>query len=70
MRSAISLISLEEFSDNNTLSRFLKGIYKIRPSRPRYSTTWDTSIVLEYIKRLNDSNNLKSLAQKTSTLVV
>lgn len=69
IRLAISLISMKDFSGDNTLSRFLKGVYKKRPSRPKYSTTWNTSIVLKYIEELNDYNNLKILSEKTSTLL-
>lgn len=69
IRSAISLISTEEISSNKILSRFLKGVYKTRPSRPRYATTWDTSIVLNYIEKLEDSGNLKSVSEKTATLL-
>lgn len=69
MRSAISFIATKDFSNDNTLSRFLRGVYKKRPSRPKYSTTWDTSIVLNYIEKLSNSNNLKILSEKTSTLL-
>ena len=34
------------------LCRFLKGVFNLRPALPRYSTTWDVSVALKYIKSL------------------
>lgn len=53
-RSAIS--SLGTLADNSRLGdepiikRFFRGVFNMRPSRPRYSSTWDVNQVLEYIK--------------------
>ncbi|CAD6224844.1 GSCOCG00005581001-RA-CDS, partial [Cotesia congregata] len=49
-RSAIALISGSDLSSDELLSRFLKGVYRKKPTKPRYSSTWDVSPVLEYLK--------------------
>ena len=35
------------------VQRFLKGVFQTRPAFPRYTSTWDTSIVLSYLKTLH-----------------
>ena len=35
------------------VQRFLKGVFQTRPAFPRYTSTWDTSIVLTYLKTLH-----------------
>ena len=32
------------------VKRFLKGVFELRPSKPRYSFIWDVNIVLEFLK--------------------
>ncbi|XP_063980743.1 uncharacterized protein LOC135164392 [Diachasmimorpha longicaudata] len=68
-RSAISLISNADISNNKSLSRFFKGVHKARPSRARYSSTWDPSVVLDFIEKMTDSRNLMMLSQETATLI-
>ena len=46
-RAALALISSGDISNNLTISRFIRGAYKQRPSKPRYETTWDVDPVLE-----------------------
>ena len=38
--------------------RFLKGVYSLRPSQPRYSHTWDASVVLNYLINLSPLQSL------------
>jgi len=33
------------------VKRFMKGIYVLRPSLPRYTATWDLSTVLNYYNK-------------------
>ena len=51
--------------------RFLKGIYNLRPSMPRYVTTWDVSKVLKYLKSLSPVKylTLKLLTFKLAMLL-
>lgn len=70
-RSAISLISTNSISSDPLISRFLRGVFKQRPTKPKYTNTWDTEIVLRYIESLQPYQSLKSqeIAEKTATLL-
>ena len=53
-RSAISSLGTladgSQLGDKPIIKRFFRGVYNVRPSRPRYSSTWDVNQVLDYIK--------------------
>ncbi|XP_011865448.1 PREDICTED: uncharacterized protein LOC105560706 [Vollenhovia emeryi] len=70
-RSAISLVSLRDISQDGLIARFLKGVFKLKPTKPKYSSTWDTSLVLNYIKDLPPMSQLKikEAAEKLTTLL-
>lgn len=70
-RAAIALISQSDMSAGGLISRFLKGVYRQRPSRPRYSSTWDVSPVLEYLEKLHPLSALKhkEAAEKVTLLL-
>ena len=53
------------------VSRFLKGVYNLRPPAPRYATTWDVDIVLDYLNSLpdNESLSLQQLSHKLTMLL-
>ena len=61
-RSAISTIVLPHndvtIGSNPIISRFMTRIFKINPSTPRYKTTWDPHIVLNYLSSLGTGDNL------------
>lgn len=71
-RSAISLITSRDISSDKLLSRFFKGIHRQKPPRPKYSSTWDTTIVLKYIEKLHplNSQRQKEAAEKVATLLI
>ena len=56
---------------HSLVSRFLKGIFNIRPPQPKYCTTWDTGKVLRYILSLRRNRELsfRLLTLKTAMLV-
>ena len=56
---------------HSLVSRFLKGIFNIRPPQPKYCTTWDTGKVLQYILSLprNRELSLRLLTLKTAMLI-
>ena len=60
-----------EFGKQFIVQRFMKGIYQLRPSLPKYSFTWDISILFEKCRELppNDQLDLKALTLKTATLL-
>ena len=51
------------------VQRFLKGVFQTRPAFPRYTSAWDTSIVLTYLKSLCPPKEI-SLQNLTHKLVV
>ena len=74
-RSAVSAIVAPV--NNGTLgshplvSRFMKGIFKNTPPAPKYQTTWDVQIMLDYLSSLPDliDLDLKSLTLKLLMLI-
>ena len=74
-RSAIS--SVHEKMDgvpvgqHPLVNRLVKGVFNARPPIPRYSSTWDVQIVLNYLESLgnNDTLSLKQLTLKTAFLM-
>ena len=51
------------------ITRFLKGVFNIKPALPKYTFTWDVGIVIIYISKI-EANGLKYLSQKLATLLV
>ena len=70
-RSALSLISKNKVGEDPLVSRFLKGCFKIKPTKPKYSYTWDVNVVLDYFEKLDDLSKLpiEVLTEKTITLL-
>ncbi|KAL7300728.1 hypothetical protein TKK_0006707 [Trichogramma kaykai] len=70
-RSAISLISYNDIANDKRMKRFLTGIYKRRPAKPKYNYVWDPSVILEYFQsqECNENLNFKDLSQKLITLL-
>lgn len=69
-RSAISLISLNKVGEDMRVKRFFKGVFKLKPTFPRYDVTWNPSIVLDYLEKLqNNSINLETLTKKLVMLL-
>lgn len=55
-RSALSSIITTEgnvtIGKHPLVQRLVKGVFQCRPSLPRYQNTWDTNVVLHYLKTL------------------
>ena len=58
LRSAVALINSVNNSGSTTMDRFFKGIYKLKPTTPKYHATWDVEIVF---KELESWGSLESL---------
>lgn len=58
-RSAISLISAYKINEDDLISRFFKGVFKKRPTKPRYASRWDITTVLNYLEKLGPIKKLK-----------
>ncbi|KYN50034.1 hypothetical protein ALC62_00061, partial [Cyphomyrmex costatus] len=70
-RSTISLISIYNINKNGLIGRFLKGVFNQRPTKPKYSTTWDITPVLNFIESLHPLRQLrlKQAVEKVATLL-
>lgn len=71
-RSALSLILSEDIGTDIRIRRFMKGISKLRPCRPKYQTTWNPQLVLNYVGTLypNEDLSILKLSRKLATLLV
>lgn len=69
-KSALSLL-LGDVLDDDRIKRFMKGVFRLRPTKPKYNMTWDPNIVLNYLagKWPNVDLDLKILSKKTLTLL-
>jgi len=73
-RSAVSSLTAidninKTIGEHPLVTRFMRGVFSNRPSLPRYSNSWDVSIVLKYLKTLIPVNRL-SLKHLTWKLVM
>lgn len=71
MRSAIVLISDEKINNSKIVSRFFKGIFRLRPLKPKYDKTWDPGVVLQLLAKhcSIEDTNLQKLSEKLATLL-
>lgn len=74
-RGALSAlgISVDKYSigQHPLIIRLMKGVFNIRPSRPRYQSTWDVNQVLLYLRKLSPVKylSLKDLTLKLTFLI-
>lgn len=74
-RSALSSVLVLSnnitFGSHPLVARFLKGVFELKPSLPRYSRIWDVAAVLQYLKTLGPASelDLKTLTTKTTMLL-
>lgn len=56
---------------NNFVARFFKGIYRKRPVKLKYFTTWDTEPVLSTLEKFPSMTDLNAseIVEKTSRLL-
>ncbi|XP_023316861.1 uncharacterized protein LOC111694154 [Trichogramma pretiosum] len=64
----MSLISKDKIGENTDISRFMKGVYRLKPVKPKYDYTWDVSIVLDFLELL-DVQTIENLTIKTILLL-
>ena len=75
VRSAVSMIHEEveriPIGQHPLVTRLMKGVYNLRPPKPRYTYTWDVDMVIQYIAGLGENTNLpaKKLSQKLVLLM-
>ena len=72
-RSALSAVLNKRngvsFGQDPNVSQMMKGIFKLRPTLPKYVVTYDPDIILNYMKTLSDNASL-SLELLTKKMVV
>ena len=70
-RSAISLVIEKDISNNADIKRFFKGIFRLKPTKPKYKNIWNTDKVLDNLGKLHPLENLSftDLTEKTVMLV-
>lgn len=68
-RAALGLLAGESLSQSPMITRFFKGVFRMRPTKPRYDDTWDVAPVLEQISTLFPLESL-TLPQMTDRLVM
>lgn len=71
LRSSIALINSISLSESVLINRFFKGIFKLRPTTPKYQTTWDIDIVLKMLEKWSSTEklNLQKLSFKLVMLL-
>ena len=75
LRSAISMTHEEvdgvRVGQHPMVSRFLKGVFNLRPPAPKYTVTWSVDVVLDYLGGLPDNEqlNLQQLSHKVTMLM-
>ncbi|XP_066596470.1 uncharacterized protein [Prorops nasuta] len=70
-RAMISFISRGALTNNNIISRFMKGVCRLRPQKPKYEYVWDVSLVLEVLEKWFPLKDLmlQKLSEKTLMLL-
>lgn len=71
LSSYLELFDGRTFGELKEVKRFIKGVYELRPSLPKYSSTWNVDIMFEYLKLLipHDKLTLKELTHKLVMLL-
>ena len=69
-RSAISTLHMD-CGNSALVNRFMKGIFNVRPSLPRYTCTYDVKIVLDFLASLHlQTLSLRDLSMKLVLLLL
>ncbi|KAI8437968.1 hypothetical protein MSG28_010630 [Choristoneura fumiferana] len=71
-RSALSiLLGKMNIGLDESVKRLLKGVYKLRPTTPKYNTTWDPKLVLNFVSKLvpHQDISLENLTKKLVSLL-
>ena len=60
-----------EFGMHKLVCRFMKGVFNVKPSLPKYASVWDPDVVLRFLKRWTPRSRLtlKQLTLKITMLL-
>ena len=61
VRAALGLILPPRFLEDPSISRFFAGIRNLRPSQPKYDSTWDPDQVLDTLRAWPENEKLPLL---------
>ena len=67
LSAVITLGNHRTFGEHPLVTRFLKGVFELKPSLPRYSVVWDVGIILKHLQAMTPMEDL-SLAMLTKKL--
>ena len=73
-RSSLSILfdsPAPSFGEAPLTKRFMRAMFNIHPSLPKYNSTWDVNVVLRYLEKLSPVRflNLQQLSHKLITLL-
>lgn len=70
-KAALSLLLNSVTMNDPQVTRFMKGVFKLRTPIPKYNFTWDPTIVLDYLSNWypNESLSFEKLSKKLTTLL-
>lgn len=68
-RSALALVSKCNLAEDVLVKRFLRAVFKLRPSRAKYRHSWDPNIVLTYFSHVLDES-VVFLTKKLAVLLL
>lgn len=70
-RSALSLLMGPKVGMDDRIKRFFRGVFRTRPMKPKYSTTWDPGTVLSLLSSWfpNDLLSIERITKKLVTLL-
>ena len=71
LSSILTLPGNVTFGNHPLVTRFLKGVFELKPSLPRYNSIWHVSVVLGHLKTLEPvyALDLKALTLKLTMLL-
>lgn len=70
-RAALSMLIGSHISNDDSIKRFFKGAFRLRPPLPKYDVIWDTSTVLDTLGTWypNEAASLEHLSKKCAMLL-
>lgn len=54
-RSAIALLHGPDLGEDFHIKRLFKGVSNLRPTKPKYDSTWDPQLVLDHVSQWENS---------------
>ena len=54
LASVVTLRGYATLSYHPLIKRFIKGVFHLRPPKPKYSSIWDADILLKYWQKIED----------------